>query len=146
MISNLSLRALQGSVGNSKYQKWLCLCTGFEVQNSCSVSWHIYTAENERGRWLVWDQPLPIAFLRSWSKCWNRRLCRSLQVVNYCSTSLRSSIWGNRNRGGFLHSDVLDPQMWKDLLQYETITTFHVSPRVSVGSCANKKNGLWEYN
>lgn len=51
MISYLSLRALQGSVGNSKYQKWLCVCTGFEVQNSCSVSWHIYTQQKMKGEY-----------------------------------------------------------------------------------------------
>lgn len=46
--------------------------------------------------------------LLSWeaeiSKEWSRRLCRCLQVVNYCSTSLRGSIQGNRNRSSFLHS------------------------------------------
>lgn len=147
MISYLSLHALRGSVANSKYQKWLCVCTGFEVQNSCGVSWHVCRQQKMKGEdgWFG-TSLFQLLFWEAEESCWNRRLCKSLQVVNYCSTSLKGSIWGNRNRGGFLYSDMSWSTMWKDLLQYEAITTFHTSPRVPVGSRANRKNGFWEYN
>lgn len=105
-------------MGDSKHQKCLhvCVCRGFEAQDRYDVRWHIHAAEDENRTWLVWDQPVPIALLAETS----RRLCRSLQVANCSSTSLKCSIQGNRNTEVVSCAlFCLHPQ--EDLLQYEEI-------------------------
>lgn len=39
----------------------MCMCAGFEVPNRYGVNWRIDVGEDERGKWLVWDQALPVA-------------------------------------------------------------------------------------
>lgn len=106
-IEILPLRTPHGCVWGGKHQKWLHVSeyTGSEVQNWCTISWHIHAAEDGK---MVWDQPPAITLLAEINSGWSRKLCRSLQVVN-CSRSPRCYVLGNRNRDYFVHSGESSP-------------------------------------